>query len=206
MAFLESQKSAQVYAASGDTIAPAQVTGLGYTLQQGKVNLSWTAVTLNEDDSALTDLAGYRIFRKKNAGDSFTLLATVGSGVTTYQDATMKDGATYYYAVAAIDDEATPQEGAKSLDLEVKTIPSVPTGLIASGLDGSIRLDWTSVQTVDPEVNENLAGYRIYRSETDGSGHTYIGTAADTETSFEDSSVVNGVTYYYVISAYDNSL
>lgn len=204
MPFLESQYSNQTFSMASDAMAPAQVTGMSYTVEQGKVNLSWDAVTTNSDASPIADLVGYRIFRKKNAGDAFTQIAQVAG--TSYSDLSTKDGASYIYAVAAYDDEPTANEGEKSADLSAKTIPSIPTGLTSQGFDSMIRLDWTSVKTADPELNENLAGYNVYRSVTDGSGYVNVGSSAAVETSFEDASAVNGTTYYYVITSYDNSI
>jgi|GEM_PF-6220666 len=207
MARLESMYSTQVSAMASDVLVPAQVQNLQYTLAQGQVLLTWDAVTTNSDGSTLTDLGGYRIYRKKNAGDTFVQIGEVNANTTSFTDNTMKDGASYIYAVSAFDDEETANEGVKSNELAVKTIPSIPQGLVAAAFDRKIVLSWSSVQNeLDPELNENLAGYNIYRSEVDGGPYTLIGAAAATETSFEDTTVANGVTYYYVITAYDNSL
>jgi uncharacterized protein len=208
MAALESLYSNQVSAMlNEDVIAPGQVTGLAYTVEQGKVILTWNAVTNNADASPIDDLVGYRIFRKANAGDSFELISVVDANETTHTDQTAKDGATFIYAVSAIDDAPTPNEGAKSADLEVKTIPSIPTGLISSATEKAISLNWKSVKEEgDAKLNENLAGYNVYRSEVDGSDYEKIGTAGVVETSFEDATAVAGNTYFYVITAFDNSL
>ncbi|EOO44530.1 fibronectin type III domain-containing protein [Bacillus cereus] len=207
MSALESLYSVQAFATAGDSVAPGKATGLAYTVNQGKVNLTWSAVTKNADDTVIDDLQGYRIFRKKTSGGTFALVGSVNASTTTYTDTGMKDGATYIYAVAAFDDEALPQEGEKSAELEVKTIPSVPTGLTATGFDGKIRLDWQSIKNEsDAELNENLAGYNIYRSTKDGTEYTKIGTAGTTEATFEDSTIENSTKYYYVITSYDNTL
>ncbi|PGV22911.1 hypothetical protein [Bacillus cereus] len=207
MSALESRYSVQAFATAGDTIAPGKVVGLGYTVEQGKVILTWEALKVNQDGTILDDLQGYRIFRKKTSGGTFALVGSVNASTTTYTDTGMKDGATYIYAVAAFDDEALPQEGEKSAELEVKTIPSVPTGLTATGFDGKIRLDWQSIKNEsDAELNENLAGYNIYRSTKDGTEYTKIGTAGITEATFEDLTVENSTKYYYVITSYDNTL
>ncbi|ECP9029756.1 hypothetical protein FU976_08045 [Campylobacter jejuni] len=205
---LQSGYSNQVSAMlTADTIAPKQVTGLSYTVEQGKVILNWNAVTQNTDDSAIDDLAGYRVFRKDAAGDVFSLLGSVESLVTTYTDMTAKAGANYIYAVSAFDDEETPNVGEVSADLLVKTIPSVPTGLVSSASGVAITLNWNTVKVeLDAKLNENLAGYNVYRSEVDGSGYVKIGSAAPAETTFVDSTAVQGTTYFYVITAYDNSL
>ncbi|HDX9712871.1 hypothetical protein PDL03_18865 [Bacillus cereus] len=207
MSALESRYSVQVFATAGDTIAPGKVVGLNYTIEQGKVILSWDALKVNADGSVLDDLQGYRIFRKKTAGATFALVGSVGASATTYTDSGMKDGASYIYAVAAFDDEALPQEGEKSAELEVKTIPSIPVGVTATAFDGKIRIDWQSVKNEsDAELNENLAGYNIYRSTKDGVEYSKIGATGATEATFEDTTVENNTKYYYVITSYDNTL
>jgi hypothetical protein len=207
MAKLESLYSQQISAMASDAISPGQVTGLSFTVEQGKVTLNWNAVTLNNDASPISDLAGYRVFRKKNAGDALAEITSVASDVLTFEDTTTKDGSSYIYAVSAYDNEPTPNEGLKSDDLAVKTIPSVPTGLVSSAFDSKIVLDWSSVKDAgDVELNENLAGYGIYRSLINGSGYVSIGSSASDVETFEDTTAVNDTTYYYVITAFDDSL
>lgn len=208
MAVLESKYSNQVFATlQADVLAPGQVTGLAFTVEQGKVKLSWSAVTKNSDNSDITDLAGYRIYRKDSAGGSFALVGSVDHLTVDYTDSTIKDGASFIYAVSAIDAAPTPNEGAKSADLAVKTIPSVPTGLISSASETAITLNWASVKSgEDAKLNENLAGYNVYRSEEDGTGYVKVGNVAAEETTYADTSAVFGVTYYYVITSFDNSL
>ncbi|QHW35639.1 hypothetical protein GZH47_32595 (plasmid) [Paenibacillus rhizovicinus] len=212
MAFLESLRSAAVLATAGDTLSPAKVLNLIYSVAQGKVTLNWDPVTLNSDETAIDDLAGYRIYRKDSAGDSFasigTVAATTSSQVTTYDDTTALDGASYIYAVSAIDDELTPNEGETSDDLAVKTIPSIPVNLVATSGDGIIRLTWDAVTDgAAPKKNENLAGYRLYRKvATDAGEHQFLLQLGAGVTLHDDSTVENGVQYSYVVSAIDDSL
>jgi len=207
MARLESLYSNQVSAMASDAIAPGQVSGLAFALAQGQVILNWNEVAVNSDASPITDLGGYRVFRKKLVGDAFAPLADVVAGVETYTDESMKDGSSYIYAVAAFDDEVPEHEGVKSSELAVKTTPSVPTGLVSAAFDNVISLDWNAVTDgEDLELNENLAGYNVYRSEVDGSGYVSIGQTASGVVAFEDTSVVNDVTYHYVVTSFDNSL
>ncbi len=76
--------------------------------------------------------------------------------------------------------------------------PAAPTGLGAVAGDGSVSLDWNDNGEAD------LNGYSVYRSTTSGSGYTLIaGILASS--SYTDNTAANGVTYYYVITAEDNS-
>jgi fibronectin type 3 domain-containing protein len=212
MSALESQYSTPVLATATDALAPAKVLNVLFSVVQGQVILNWDAVTANADDSAITDLAGYRIYRKDDAGSSFALVgsvtAAVDAQVTTYTDSSAQDGASYVYAVAAVDNEATPNEGAYSDDLAVKTIPSVPANVHVVAGDALIRVIWDSVQDVGtPKKNENLAGYKVYRKlSADAGAHVFLTQVANNVVMYEDTTVVNGTEYSYVVTSIDNSL
>lgn len=205
MVVLQSNYSNEVNAQlkEAQAIVPEQVVGLAYTVEQGKVLLNWEAVVKDTEGRELA-VTAYRIFRKETAGGEFTLLASTADGsALSHTDTTAKDGASYLYAVSAVAEEV---EGAKSADLAVKTIPSVPTDLVATASETEIRLDWKSVKNeADVKLNENLAGYNVYRSEQSGSGYEKIGSADAVSTTYTDDTAEEGKTYFYVITAFDNS-
>ncbi|MCD7910939.1 hypothetical protein KC480_05290 [Bacillus velezensis] len=208
MSYLESKYSNQVSAKlSEDQLAPAQVVDLNFTVNQGEVSLSWAAVTKNADGSDLTDLAGYRIYRKGNSNDTLELVGSVPSDQLSYSDTSAKDGASYLYAVSAIDNAEVPNESEKSTELVVKTIPSIPTGLTSSATKEAIVLNWVSVKSeTETKLNENLAGYNIYRSQSEKNGFEKIANVSSGQTSYEDTEVVLGQTYYYVVTSFDDSI
>jgi hypothetical protein len=79
------------------------------------------------------------------------------------------------------------------------TAPAAPTGLTAATAGNTIVLDWNDNSESD------LFGYYIYRSTTSGSGYKkleYWPTAASTYT---DTGVTGGITYYYKVTALDTS-
>jgi len=68
----------------------------------GSVVLNWTAPTLNEDGSTLTDLAGYKIYSGTTPG-VYSLIATIDNpSVMTYQVDNLAPG-TYYFVATAVD-------------------------------------------------------------------------------------------------------
>ena len=71
------------------------------------------------------------------------------------------------------------------------TPPAAPTNLTAVANNGSVALTWTAPQ--------GAVSYRISRSTTSGSGYGLV--AISSTASFTDATVVNGTTYYYVVTA-----
>jgi hypothetical protein len=77
--------------------------------------------------------------------------------------------------------------------------PATPTGLVATPGDSQIILDWAD------NTEQDLAGYNVYRSMTAGEPYTKINAALVQTSDYVDSSVANGTTYYYVVTAVDLS-
>ncbi|MEJ2392692.1 MAG: CARDB domain-containing protein [Gammaproteobacteria bacterium] len=62
---------------------------------------------------------------------------------------------------------------------------------------GQLTLSWTAVSAPD------VAGYKVYRSETSGAGFTQVATIDTLQ--YSDSGLVNGLTYFYVLAAIDRA-
>ncbi|MBN1186266.1 MAG: T9SS type A sorting domain-containing protein [Bacteroidales bacterium] len=77
--------------------------------------------------------------------------------------------------------------------------PTAPQNLIAAEGDGSVSLNW------DDNSESDLAGYNIYRSATSGSGYSKINGSLVAVSEYTDNSVINGTTYYFVVTAVDYS-
>jgi fibronectin type 3 domain-containing protein len=75
-------------------------------------------------------------------------------------------------------------------------VPSVPSNLVATApLDSQVGLSWTAVS--------GATGYNAYRATVSGSETLLQGNIAGT--TFEDSGLSNGVTYYYKVTAVNGS-
>ncbi|MDE1768930.1 MAG: fibronectin type III domain-containing protein [Thaumarchaeota archaeon] len=80
----------------------------------------------------------------------------------------------------------------------VPTAPSAPQNLVAKAGNGQISLSWNQ-----PSSNggSTITGYNVYRGTTPGGeGATPIVTGLTT-TSYTDSGLTNGQTYYYTVTA-----
>ncbi len=68
----------------------------------GAATLSWTAPTQRTDGSALTDLAGYKVYWGKSAGNYTNSVTIDNPSVTTYVVENLTP-ATWYFAATAVD-------------------------------------------------------------------------------------------------------
>jgi fibronectin type 3 domain-containing protein len=69
----------------------------------------------------------------------------------------------------------------------------------SAAISHSVSLTWTA------SVSPNISGYNVFRSTTSGTGYVQINTGLVTTTSYTDSNVTAGQTYYYVTTAVDTS-
>ena len=98
------------------------------------------------------------------------------------------------YTVTATPDITTggfraPLNGVQAI---VLTAPAAPTNLAGVGLDGSVYLSWTGVAVA--------SSYNLLRSAKAGGPYTIVATGV-TGTSYTDTGLTNGKTYYYVLQA-----
>ncbi len=77
------------------------------------------------------------------------------------------------------------------------TPPAAPTGLTATGGDGTVGLDWADNGEGD------LSHYTVYRATASGGPYGSLGNVG--VSAFTDNAVTNGTTYYYVVTASDAS-
>jgi hypothetical protein len=156
------------------------------TVGPGTVALAWS--TPADGGSPIT---GYTVYRSSTAG-------VLGSGtavgkVTSWTDTTGAAGSTYYYTVSATN---AVGEGAKS-EQRSATLPTVPAApvIVATAGNAFVSLSWSA----PANGGSAIQGYNVFRSTTPG-GEAFlagIGTGA----TWNDTSVVNGTTYYYKVSA-----
>lgn len=78
--------------------------------------------------------------------------------------------------------------------------PAAPTNLVATAGDGQVGLGW------DANLEVDLAGYNLYAdtsSPVSTAGAPVNGGTLITDTSYTDTGLTNGTTYYYVVTAVD---
>lgn len=158
--------------------SPVGLTTAGATNQ---INLTWTAAP---------GATNYVVLRATTAGGPYTRIAT--NATTSYANTGLPIGSILYYSVLAQD---AIGETAQSPDVLGVTVPTAPSGLLATPGDTTVGLTWTPVTTA--------TNYYIGRAVVSGGPYTLIGT--NSAANFADTSVVNGTTYYYVVAALNSA-
>ena len=155
------------------------------------ISLHWT------DTAGAAPVTHMEVRRATDPGFT-TALADfpLGPAATTYTDTTVTEGTTYYYRVRA-ENEASNSAWSNTVTVVYTTIPAAPAGLTATLTGSSVSLTWTAPASTAPTTQ-----LRIQRATGPGftSGVTDIltGPAA---TSYTDSGVAQGTTYYYRVRA-----
>ena len=156
------------------------------TVSSSQINLSWTDNSNGED--------GFRIERSPNGSSSWTQIATVGVNVTTYQNTGLACGTTYYYRVRAYNTGGNSNYSNTALRLPWYARPGWarqwPPQL-------QINLSWS-----DNSANET--GFKIERSPTGSGSWTQIATVGANVTSYQNTGLACGTTYYYRTRAYNS--
>jgi hypothetical protein len=101
-------------------------------------------------------------------------------------------------ALVVSSDPADHEPGWESFERMSMVIPGTVAGLTAQEGDSSVILDW------DDSSNPDFASYTVYRSEDSRSNYVSVATGL-TQSTFTDGGVVNGTTYYYVVTETDTS-
>lgn len=171
--------------------APPAPTNLTATPSTGQVQLNWTASA---------GAATYNIYRGTTSGGESTTPLAAGVTGTTYTDNAVTGGTTYYYYVRAVNGQGTQSTPSTEVSATppAATPPPVPTSLAAQGNDGSVSLTWNP--------STGATSYNLYRGTTaGGEGSTPINATPITGTTYNDTAVTNGTTYFYVVRAVNNA-
>jgi endoglucanase len=165
---------------------PAVPAGLAATAGNATVTLQWTA------SSGATS---YNVKRATSSGGPYSQLAAPTAA--TYTDTSVTNGTTYFYVVSALDSAGESANSAQvsAAPAAPATTPAVPTGLAATAANASVALSWTA--------SSGATSYHVKRATANGGPYTQI--AAPTAATYADTSVSNGTTYYYVVSALDST-
>lgn len=179
--------------------APSNLTAS--TPADNTVRLNWTGV------SGVTE---YRIYRSTTSGGPYTMIASVPSAQTSYDDTTVQGGVVYYYVVRAF-------QGCESSDSNEVSITATGVCTLSPSFSGAssavnaestycgIQLSWNSAVSNCP--TQSGITYAIYRDTTSGftpSPANLIARCVTGTSYLDQNGLVNGTTYYYIVRAEDS--
>jgi hypothetical protein len=168
-----------------------------------EVLLSWPQALVLADGTPLKDLAGYLVFRRVQGGGWQRLTPEPLTG-TTFQDVAVQNEVEYTYMVRTA--RRLGKYTLTSLDSPLHTVtprdltpPPPLLNLVAVPTAKGVELRW------DPSPAPDLAGYRVYRRRPGEAQALRLTPQLLTKPYFVDSQAVKGQTYYYTVTAVDDS-
>lgn len=172
-----SANSAQVSATPSP--GPPQPTGLSVVTGNGFVKLFW---------SQSVGATSYTVSRGTTSGGPYTAIGTPTT--VPYIDNGVTNGTTYYYVVSATDAAGT---SANSAEISATPIapPPPPTGLTATAGNAQVVLSWNA--------SAGATSYIVGQGTKSGGPYTVV--SSPTSTTYTDTGLTNGTTYYYVVGA-----
>lgn len=203
---------------------PEPVTTLVAHVTEKVIQLTWTAPPASPGNAPAMQISGYRIYRGELDPTSveaasqqlaqakwqspLSLLASPED--TRYDDALFDFGKTYVYVVRSVVlAEGRPLESSDSNVVIVTPLdtfpPAPPRDVVANLVPGTtsdslvVDLSWSI------NLETDLAGYRIYRSEEAGVRGVLLTPDLLLAPAYRDTSVAPGQRYWYSVTAVDRA-
>ncbi len=199
---------------------PAPITAVEARVTESAVELTWPMPDRTAAGEPMPAITGYRIYRSEihpSAPASppqdipESQAAQLASSQTnSYRDTSIVFDHTYIYVVrSVIQVEANELESSDSQPVTVTPRdtfpPAAPQGLVAALLPGSapgtvlVDLSWSI------NLESDLAGYRVYRSEQGGTRGQLLTPDLLPTPAVRDTSVGPGHRYWYTVTAVDRA-
>src|SRR5712692_3631324 len=203
---------------------PAPIASVEARVTESAVELTWPAPRVTAAGEPISAITGYRIYRSEShptapasspqdlpPGKLESRAALLASSETnSYRDSSVVFDHSYVYAVRSL----VQVEGneLESSDSQAVTVtprdifpPVAPQGLVAALLPGSapgkvlVELSWSI------NLETDLAGYRVYRSEQEGTRGQLLTPDLLPTPAVRDTSVQPGHRYWYTVTAVDRA-
>jgi hypothetical protein len=203
---------------------PAPVSSVEAELSENAIDLKWQPPTRTTAGEPLGAIPEYHVYRGELDPQTTEaakvdprkgiwkapLLQIAATTIPEYHDVGFDYGKTYAYTVrSVIQVEGMTLESSDS-PLVVLTPkdtfpPATPQGLVAAVLPGAT--DGSMVVDLSWSINleTDLAGYRVYRSEQEGTKGELLTKEMLRTPAYRDTSVHNGQKYWYSVTAVDKA-
>ena len=201
-----------------------RISSLDASVTEQGIDLKWPAPTRTSAGEPLSALQEYHVYRGEldpaTAGVAASdlqqakwkspLLQLGATNTTDYRDSGFDYGKTYAYLVRSV--ISSPAGALESSDSPLAIVtpkdtfpPAAPQGIVAAIQPGAapgsvaVELSWSI------NVESDLAGYRVYRSEQEGERGALLTPELLPSPAYRDNSVQSGQRYWYTVTAVDRS-
>ncbi len=165
-------------------VLPAAPQGLTATGGSGSIALSWTA-TANTTRYSL---------KRSSSGAAGSFVAIASPTVNNYTDMSLPANTRYFYLVTAsnADGEGRASNVASAATATGTTLPASTT-LTGTAGNARVSLSWSAA--------DRATGYTVQRGGAAAGPFSTLGSVPASTTSYLDTAVVNGSTYWYRVLA-----
>ncbi|MGB9434369.1 MAG: hypothetical protein WBQ89_19155 [Candidatus Acidiferrum sp.] len=203
---------------------PQRIDAVDPRVTEKSIQLSWSAPSSTSAGALLPPIQEFHVYRgeldptaaaaaEKDLHAAVWRLPLLQIGVTTtpeYQDSTFDFGKTYAYVVRSVISEGgsllESGDSRPAILTPKDTFPPIaPQDVVAAVLPGTstgsfvVDLSWTI------NLETDMAGYRVYRSESENARGPLLTPDLLPTPSFRDTTVLSGHRYWYTVTAVDRA-
>jgi len=170
---------------------PAAPTALTATpVSQTKINLAWTDNSNNE--------TGFKVERKTGAAGTYAEIGTVAANVKVFADSNLTGSTAYFYRVRGLN---TGGFSTYSNEANTTTLPNPPASAPSSLTTTVVGSNQVNLAWTDNSNDED--GFKIERKDGATGTFTQVATVGSNLTSFSNTGLTDGVTYFYRVRAFN---
>lgn len=151
------------------------------------MTVMWTDNSDNE--------TGFEVYQSTD-NINYSLVTTTAANATSHQSTGLTDDTRYYFKVRAVNGAGNSAYSGTANGYTKLTAPSNLS--VGSATPSTLTLSWTD--NTDTET-----GFKVERSPNGSNSWVQIGTAAANATSYQDTGLSDGTTYYYRVRAYSSN-
>jgi fibronectin type 3 domain-containing protein len=203
---------------------PERISSVEGRVTESAIELSWSVPARTSAGEPLPTKIEYRIYRSEINSASGTLAPQVPqhgkrniesaplatSDSNSYRDSAFSFDQTYVYTVRSV--IQVENNSVESADSEPITVtphdtfpPAVPQGVVAAVLPGTTPGTFVVDLSWPINLETDLAGYRVYRSEQEGTRGELLTPDLLPTPAVRDTSVEPGHRYWYTVTAVDRA-
>ena len=164
---------------------------------------STNAIRLRWNHPEPDRVVGYMVLRANEPQGPFTTVGTVTE--PGYSDEQLRLNEIYYYRVAAVGQNGVASEPTIAVRGATSVAPAVPIFMSVEPILGGAVLSWRQRPCAGTDERTLPKGVRIYRRSATEKEFFPVARVADDQSGFCDQGLLDGTTYLYTMTAYNQA-